>query len=282
MWGVLVPGLVVGIGTRFAPARGNERDLSFGALFLALGFAAGHAGLLGAPPLPFGSRVLAATDWMAWVVPVGGVLLFLNGKLRAWAVPARCVLGAAMIGLVLRATIEYRWDGPEAAAWLTGLALLGGLVGWSAASLARRTEGPSVPLVLLVASTGLAICAGLTGSAKIAQTVGLVCAGLGALVVLSWIRPRAVFGSSEAVLAVLASFGLGLCAHFYSELPAVDALSLCAGVLAPAIAELTVLQRFGGRRRAVLRVVLALVFVGAAVTRAALAFEAPGDEYYDY
>jgi hypothetical protein len=136
-----------------------------------------------------------------------------------------------------------------------------------------------VPLVLLVTGTGLALSAGLTGSARIAQVTGLVCAALGAAWVVAWIRPGLAFGSAQTTYVVALLCALGLNARFYSELPTVDALLLLAAPFSAWAGELPALRERKPALRGAARVVAAAVPVAIAVTRAVLAFDA---DPYDY
>lgn len=241
------------------------------------------------PAVPFGDRQLASTDWVAWFAVVGGLLLALDGRVRPLAVPLRFLAIAGLVGLSLRSAIEYQWEGAEVALWLSGLGALVLLLGLSVATTLRDSEGPSAPLAYLIASTALAVCSGLSGSAKLAQTVGLVCAMLGALWIVRWLKPASRVRAADGTWLVMVLFGLGLTAHFYSELTGTDALLLAAAFAAPRLADrgpLAGLAKGQPRRVAILRVVLALLPAAIALTRAGLAFELepedPYGDYYDY
>ncbi len=281
VWGVLIPGLIVGVGTLLIPLpRTEDRHSSWRALLLAAGFGAGFVGLFGAPPMPSSTRTLAATDWMFWVVTLGGAALYFSDKNRTLALVSRLLLGSAMLAFVLRATIEYQWQGGEAVVWTAGLAGLGLAIGFSLNRLAACRDGASSHATLLVLLTGLALCAALTGSAKIGQLVGLICAGVGALWVVKLLRPSLYLSGGELTLIVVAGFGFGLCSYLYSDLPGPDACLIASAGFAPWLAELPVFRGRSARFRGGLRVVFALLLVGAAVARAAFAFETdPYDEY---
>lgn len=283
LWGILLPGFIVGIGMLVSTkASTTEGGLSWASLLLGLAFAAGFLALFGLPPVPSSSRTLAATDWLVWMIAVGGLVMFASGKLRGMAIPLRLLYGGATLALVLRATFEYQWNGAEVYAWPAGLALLGLLAFASLRGLVRRSRGASMPAVLLVVLTGLALCSALTGSAKIGQLVGLLCAGVGALWIVSWMRPSLRLSSNELTLIVTTALGFGLCAHFYSELPGLEASLLACGAFTPWLAHTPPFAARSERARGLWRVVFALLVVGAAVGRAVYAFEtAPADEY-DY
>lgn len=285
---------MAGIGTLLVALRRStpagdavvERALTRTSLFVGLAFLAGFLGLFGAPPLPSASRVLAATDWMAWLAFAAGPVLAFDERLGRGAIAVRLLVLAGMVVLLTRALVEYTWSGTETALWWLGLVALGGGLAASAGAMTRRMATPSLSAAWLVVATGLALCSGLTGSARVAQTVQLLCAGLGAVLVAALVARRRdadvrlLPGDGAYVALVL--FGFGLCAHFYSELDGTGALLLAAGLLLPWIAE-GIVPAGRPRPRAVLRVVLALVPVAIAVGRAVAAFELePAGEYGDY
>lgn len=282
VFGILVPGLVFGVGFLLVAARGGQPGrVAPAALLFAAAFAAGHVGLLGVPPHPGGERALSSSDWTAWFALVGGLLLAFDGFLGRGAPLLRLALVGSLLGLALQATIEYQWEGRQV--W-TGLAAVGGTAVVLLVAVGdglRRSTGPSLAIALLVAATCLAVCIALTGSVKIAQTTGLVCSVLGALMIVRWRFPEVPLGFADGTWLVLVLLGLGITAHFYSELLQLDALLLAGALAAPRLADLTPL---GGRKKGALRVLLAAVPAAVAVTRCALAFEPDpyGDYEYDY
>src|SRR5687768_15466985 len=98
LFGVLVPALVCGlvlasVWWRRAPghgrggatagdgdgrAAGRARARIAGAWALGFGYLAAHVHLFGAPALPEAGRVLAARDWIPWVVGAGLLLAALE------------------------------------------------------------------------------------------------------------------------------------------------------------------------------------------------------------
>lgn len=283
LFGILVPALVTGIGlllvTLFVTERARERH-AVGAAFAAAGFLAGAAGMFGLPPLPFGDQTLTGDHWLQWTASVGVLILLFDGLRPGLAFVPRALFGAATILGVVQAMLRHHWEGPEV--W-TRLATLAGLLAvlvTATALLGRRVKGASVPFVLLLAATCLAVTIGLTGSAKLAQLTGIVCSSVGAAWVLTLLRPSFRLGGAGLTWAVSILFGLGLCACFYSELPVLDGLLLCAAPLAPWLAELPPLRDRSPRLRFAARAILCLLPAGFAVTRAALAFDP--DPYGDY
>ena len=78
--------------------------------------------------------------------------------------------------------------------------------------------------------------------------------------------------------------GLGLSAHFFSELPGLDALLVASGPLCAWFGEIPALRGRPPAQRTLARVLFCAVPVGIAVTRAILAFNAgsAGPDEYDY
>ena len=288
--GVLLPGFLAGIGLVLVwrPWRRAEalpRERSWAALLFALAFFASYSALFEPPPRPFtGTRVLGGVDWSIWIALVAGPLLFLGSFLGRFAFATWVLLAGAMLFTVPRAMVRYHWSGAEAAVWLGGLAVLLALVWAATAGLGRRTERASLPIVLLVAATGLALCSGLSGSALIAQTVGVLCACLGAAMIVAFWRPGFRLDTGDLTFVVLVLFALGLCARFFSELPGVDALLLCAAPLAAWVGELPFLRDRSPAQRGLARCLAAALPVGIAVSRAILGFEPDpyGEDDYDY
>jgi len=214
------------------------------------------------------------------MIAAGGLLLFPALRTRALSGVVRLAFAALTLGLILRAAVQYQWEGAEVAVWPVGIAVLGIAMWASARGLVARAGGASIPAGLLVLLTGLATCSALTGSAKIGQLVGLLCAGVGAFWVVSWMRPGLRLLGNELTLLVTAMLGFGLCAHFYSELPGLEASLLALGGFTPWLAELPIFASRSDRTRGVLRVVFVALVVGAAVALSVASFEP--DPYGDY
>jgi len=287
IWGVLVPGTVTGVGLVVAARwRRGARPLGFGALCAAVAFLLGYTGLFGLPPLPFGARTLPALDWLIWVATLAGALLFFDVRSGLARAILRATVGGGMLFAILQAMLRHHWSGPASVLWPGALAL--GLLGLCLLVLALERRGAAVdaPGTLMVCATGLALAAGLSGSAKIAQTVGIRCACTGAIVILA-LRParlRLRLASADLVFFVVTLYALGLCAVFYSDLPALDGLLIASGPLAALALDCTRLRDASPGRRTLVRILAVSIPVALAVARAAWAFDAgsgPGD-YGDY
>jgi hypothetical protein len=134
--------------------------------------------------------------------------------------------------------------------------------------------------VLLLLMTGLALGAGLSGSAKLGQTTGMLCACLGAAALVSWMQAGFRFTNGALGLILFTGFSLALCAHFFSELQAIDALLLAVSPHMAWLGEHALVQRRGPVRAMLLRLALVAIPIAIVITRAVLAFEP--DPYASY
>jgi len=282
--GVLVPGLIVGIGLAsvWRPWKpGPPPKKSFFALFSAIAFFVSYSLLLEVPPHPFGDRTLAGLDWLLWIALLSAPLFLIEGAGKALAL--RSLSAAAMLAGLLRAMVVHHWSPGMAVLWLGGAALSLALLWIVGAGLNERVEGATMPLVLLVTATGLALAAGLNGSVLLGQTTGILCASLGAATILGFWHPCFRLRSGDVSFALSLFFFLALGAYFFSDLPALEGGLLAAG---PAAARgVEVLFRLRAIPRRNLAVVLAsAVPVVVAVVRSVLAFQEASstDSYYDY
>ena len=289
--GVLLPGLLTGIGL-FAVwrpplsrrARGRAPDprvptSSHLALLTGVAFFASYALALTVPPSPFGERQLAGTDWLIWFALLAGPLFWWEAGRKALLV--RVPLAAAMLAFCLRAMVVHHWEGAEAALWMGGL--FTGLLALQAVaqSLNAHVERATMPLCLLVLGTGLALAAGLHGSARLGQTAGMACASFGAASILGFWHPLFRLRSGDAAYAVFLLFGLGACSFFFSELPPVDALLLATGPVLSRLVERGT-RALAPARRTSLVVGATALPVLIVVVRAWLAFREASsyDDYY--
>jgi hypothetical protein len=201
--GVLVPGLIVGIGLAgvWRPWKpGPPPKKSFFALFSAIAFFVSYSLLLEVPPHPFGERTLAGLDWLLWIALLSAPLFLMEGAGKALAL--RSLSAAAMLAGLLRAMVVHHWSPGMAVLWLGGAALSLALLWIVGAGLNERVEGATMPLVLLVSATGLALAAGLNGSVLLGQTTGILCASLGAATILGFWHPCFRLRSGDVCFAL--------------------------------------------------------------------------------
>jgi hypothetical protein len=213
------------------------------ALAVALGFAAGHAGIhRGMPPLPWAENVqLTGSDWLFHLAVLGGLLGAALGRRDLAPLPRSLVL------LVASAAVSC--------AVLANVLSLGNLlVGcfgcaslwWSLDALARRDQGWPLPAALAIAATGTA-AAMVHTSAAIAQLAGALAATLGTCTAVAFLQPRFSLARGAAPVTAVLLGGLLLCGHFFTDMPLTSTLLLA---LAPHLAWLGMLPAVAARGRA--------------------------------
>ncbi len=147
------------------------RGRSWGAGTAAgVAYAAGHAAVLGLPPL----RISDTTHGLFWI----GVAGALAGATE-WSAPASRVrmllMRAALLApagwLLARPRIRYAWSGFEATVWIAGLALAGAVFGTALGWLASRVRAERL-------HAGIAVGAGVVGG-LLAGTGSLLLGALG-------------------------------------------------------------------------------------------------------
>ena len=269
LWSVLVPALLAGLvllvswgarSTAPAPARGR----TVGALALGLATLAAYAHLFGAPVVPSAERVLAARDWVPWIVALAmlAYALALVPRLGdAIALAAPPLLLALLVWLSLRPLLARSLGLVELAAVVAGLALA-----WaSAEALARRVRGASVPAVLWVAVGAASAAAVLQHLASVAQLAGGLAGGLGAAVVLAWRNPRLSLAGGGVAVALLVLGALLVNAVYYATLPPLAAELALLALLTPWLAHMPWFDALGPRSKVAVRAALAAMPAGAAV-----------------
>ena len=286
--GVLLPAIATGLVLAFgwklwrrAPAGIDGRWS--GAPALALGFAAAFVAISGVPTsfLPGSSRTPTGLDWLAWLtIPLALVLPSLP-KFGRWRHLLRGVIAVSVVRLVLHNAFQRTWEDAEGWKWLGGLSALYLLMWTCLEWISSRRSGASSPLLLWTLAAGLAALAALTGSARIGQLGGAVAAGLGAASVIAWRWPRLTMSGSGVSMALALLFGLGLNAHVFSYTSATDILLVASAPFVALLAELPLLRQRKPSVRTASLVLLALVPIAVALTRAGLEFAASGSEY-DY
>ncbi len=281
LWGVLVPGTLTGVGLLLL-ALGRKKDgrpAPWQALVFAAAVFGGYWGLFELPPRPFGERILAGLDWSLWAILAAGILFsFLSQGPLARLV--RVLLAGGAIVLVLQAMLRHHWSATQATFRIAGLVGLFALVSFSLERFGRKRPGASLPIVLQVLGTGLALAAGLSGSAKLGQTTGMLCACAGAAMTVAWIRRGHRLTDGSVALFTLGAVCLGICAHYFSELPGLDALLLAAASLGVWVPAPSALRERGAVVSALWPAAMVAIPVAIVVTRAVLAFEP--DPYADY
>lgn len=239
LYGILLPALIAGVllllGGRGTPLEAREKPV-LGALALGIGYLVAHVGLKTWPTSPFGDAQVPWIDWIAWLV-VATILLAqlrLVPAFRRWSGPL--VIGFACVALehlILKSKIEGFTAGPLlrfaiVVAWY--------LVWHSTERLARTSTGMRLPLALVIAGTGLSLCALFSSNMLLAKLTGAVVAGLGAACVVARLDKnfRLPIGSVAIVHVV---FGGVLAVAWIYELPLVSVALIVVALLASWIAE---------------------------------------------
>jgi hypothetical protein len=281
----VIAGLVLALGWKLWRRDDKPQPYWTGAVAIAGGFLAAFIVIDGVGAVPSEERTLSGLDWTFWGTGVVLLLGSLEGKWTAhesvagsWLRSAAHITLRGLASLLLWRVLS---NSSEAGIMVVAASLVGFLLlAASANSLASQRCGAAAPLTLWTSATGLAVVAGLSGSAKLGQLGGALAATLGAAVVLAWWRPRLSLAHGGATAAVFVLAALGLNAHFYSYMTGTDGLLLAASVLTPLALRIPAFGRVEGARRAGLAFALALIPVAIAVARAALAFEP--DPYAGY
>jgi len=290
LYGVLLPGLITGLGLasiwrpsirRFpTPAVGPGPGASVYALFAGAAFFVSYSLTMELPPRPFASdRQLAGLDWLLWFALFAAPLFSWEGGHRSWLV--RVPLAGFLLAFTLQAMVRHHWEGAEAPLWigglLAGLLLLQGICQRLSGELSRV----SLPLLLLLIGTATAFTTGLHGSARLAQVAGMVCATLGAALLLGLWHEGFRMRGGDVSYAVMLLFGIGVCSFFFSDLPALDAgLLLSAPILAWLVAPRV--KRLGETRGTLVVLAVAAAPLLVAGVRGYLTFVEASSSDYDY
>lgn len=214
------------------------RPLWVPALALALGFTAGWYFLKGVPRWP----VPDSAGWLPWLALGGGLIgiVIATQKFPPFSTfPLRLLVSIASIWLATQSLQRNTWN-EQAWLWIGGLSLLLLLL-WSIwEDLASKHEGAIVPLLLTVNFTALAISTLLVGSAIISQNTGIVCAALGAMVIVAMMRPSLNISGATLFVAMPLYAVLLINAHFYSSLDLLHTgLVLACSIAAPIAIQAT-------------------------------------------
>jgi hypothetical protein len=252
--GILAAALAAGAiflaGRWLPPLRG-------GAVAVGLGYAAGHAVLLGWPAFPPPEK----SDWVPWI----GLGIAACGLVEPW------------IGSAARRSWLPRLAAPAIVPWL----LLRGAGDWgvpavgcfsialvahaaSVEALGARRKGASLPLALWVGAAGASGVLLLSGSLKLAELAGLVAACAAAPLVLGWCRvlhPLAG-GAPAAVATLIAAI---VATGWIYDVPLVAGALAVAAPSAAWLGEAPAIRRLSPRKSALARLAITLLCALAAV-----------------
>ena len=251
LWGVVVPSL---IATAFAAVgwrlwRFNGEGLSpapwAAPLGMGLGVAVGIVGLMASnagtgfvASIPWPPR--ASFHWLPWIA-FAGVALAVAGivpeRVGLWL---HAVLGIALVVFAATVIVFLRQRarlGDGAALGLAGaMVVAAALVAASNEVAARRLPGWLIPLHMTIVGTALAVALGATGTVKIAQYAGVLCAATGPWIVAGLIRREFRFSTGGIAVFVALASSLVMSGVLYSKLPVGAAILLALAAVAPVVA----------------------------------------------
>lgn len=161
------------------------------AVGLLLGYAVGFLAVQGWP----WRAPLDALDWWALVgVPATAVLAMAGAVRRVpgWAMwVGRVLIAGGLVPLMLRAYLQYHWDGTTAAAYSVAIPVLV-LAVWAAAHALRvRGDGGLVLGAMAIQALAVAAAIGASGSLTLGQHAGTVAAVVVAVAVVGVVVPTA-------------------------------------------------------------------------------------------
>ena len=223
---------------------------------LGLAYLAGHAAVLGLPAWP----PRESTQWL-FVLAIAGVAV---GSLTAWnpklRYPGLVFLSLGIPAALLQSPIRSRWTAGTSIGAVFGIGVCIALLWLATRATADRSRGSDLPAVWTLLAAGTAGAMQLSGSASLAQLVGALAAGAGALTVAAWWRPRAdVRGAVPVAVSMLAAFWI--CGAYFIEVPLPSIGALALGAFAPHLARPRLTDGRPSRAGFVLAVGAALVTV---------------------
>ncbi|HUP25047.1 MAG TPA: hypothetical protein VNB06_19175 [Thermoanaerobaculia bacterium] len=299
--GVILPALVAGVIACCDPAlfrRPAIRAPRSGAAAIAAGWLAAFVAIGAMPSMPPGEVL----GWLFWLMAAAGIVGILWEMLPGRSsAPLAVGLALAVVGLMLRPLVAHTWTAAAAAGWLLAATASTLVIHWGFDALAAADEGDTsstaaraprargglrggwfVAGAATLLTVGAAATLGLSATARVAQLMGALTAGIGACVVARLIArsERTLLGRGATLSLALGYAGLLLSGFFYAELRWTAWLVLA---LAPAAAALA--HRGAGApagRGVVAVLVVAAVMVALALGPAIWATATAEPGMYDY
>ena len=245
------------------------------AIAIAAGFVAGYHAVDGWPPLP----PTESQHWLVLVLlpaavvcgslgPHDGVPLMARIVVRA----IQLLVAAATPTLLLQSYVQYQWSTQQAVAWLAGL---GGYLAilWLLTDLLKERLSERLVLTsLVVTAGGTGIVILMSGSQSLGQLGLSLTVILVAGWVVSWFVPQAVGKSTTMGVVLVLLAGLWINAHYYASMTATNTVLLAVSPLGLWLSQLPIMRRMTGWRWIVIRLVVILGPVMAAVIMAAVKF----------
>ncbi len=172
-----------------------------------------------------------SSHWIVYVPIVAALAAAALGKMTGAGRAALIALVVAGVTIVqVRSLWRVSWQ-PVESVWITTLIVILGTLGW--AMLARVVESSRrAPAMIFLTAlyTLAAITIVSSGSAALAQTLGIFTAIIGPFVLLAWWKPESPAFGAVPALATLALLSILVQARFYSDLTVVSTLLLLAAI----------------------------------------------------
>lgn len=239
------------------------------ALSVGLGYMAAHAWVRGWlrplawPPFP----ALDAFDWLFYIALMGTLLGVVEAfrPTPAWARwENRLILVAGTLWVLLGSKVGDAWDRRQSMIWLGSLGA-GMLLFWGCLEGIADRRGRSALLPMLIVAGGLTAALLVTHSLVLAA-LGMAVAGpLAVAWIFGWFSPRLTLGRGAVPSLTLLLWSLGLCGHFYSDLPAPSALAFAVAPLMMWVDRIGPFRRWSSWRAALLRGLAVAIPVGVGV-----------------
>ena len=240
-------------------ARESGRRSAWGPpVSLGLGYAAGHVGIHGWPPLALQVSIKQGLFYVALLATILGLVEVSRGRA---SLLTRAIFSLAAPLYLLDFMRAHAWSELSVSlAWNAGLAVAL-FLGWTGVDgLARRRAGPSLPAAWGLALAFFGGALQLSGSLTLAQLAGALAAPLGVATLLAFARPGEKLGSGGAGCVALLYAGLLWAGFFASNLEAASAGLLALAPLMPWLLELLP-EGSGAARRPLVRALLAMLLV---------------------
>ena len=237
---------------------------------------------------PFGG--LAAKEWSLVLISVAAVLaLFESVPGRAprvfirWV--GRALIGAGLLGLLMKSAFEYQIGSGQAPLWIGGLSAGMAAWWWFADVIATRAKGVSMPIVMQVVSgsaAGLMFLAGAVGQSNIA---GVLAAAFGGAMVAGVVFRSGVLTPGAMTVAGTALWSVLMVGYFFGEegaIPPLAAVLIAVSVVGAGAGELPLIRKRAGWQRLIVRLIAVGALAGGAVGLTAMNAPAETDDPYDY
>ena len=276
--GLLLPAIVGGgVFVLAAKSARNQTEtgngLSLGWLVgvaLGIGSIVGYIGLEGVPPFPPREGV----HWLCYLALIGLILgVFWHRALWRRLIP-QVIVSIVVPRLLLNSAFKYTWGPLEGFIWWVCLAVVF-FIFWNIVqqSFTLLPSGGWSPFVYFGLSGGTALILAISGSLRLAQHAGILVALFAAIWIITLLlRPDdevPVFPIAASPVIALALAGIWMNGYFYEEVPVASAVLLLLSPFLTPVGQIEAIQRLGGRRSAVVQVVVialpVVIAIGIAV-----------------